>query len=835
MERIGFMAEKRKRISRQIWSRSGIILMVFGLVMCAVIAKLAYLQIANHEYYKELVVNEITMETEVNPERGTIYDSTGNILATNKTVYLCFISPQDIIDYVEEATAERAELAADAAATGKEFEDPTMTKPFKTDKGEYPAMPIAQGISRFLSDTLDVEYEKILEKTAKNGRRYEEIKDKIDEEAAKKIREFIDENDLTRMIYLRAGSIRYYPYNELASHVLGLTNADGVGTYGLEAYYNNLLEGTSGRYVTAQDALNHEMGFEYETFIEAENGYNIVTTIDTYIQYELENQLNATVKENLANNRATGIVMNVKTGAVLGMATSPGFDCNKPYELDELSLAKLEKYDGSEEHTEDAKKLAANAVKAEEKDLDEESEEFAAKALAYYKDNRDELTSQAYTNKKYELIYAMWKNKAITELYEPGSTSKIITTAMVFEEGVVSPTDMFTCVGALKVDGYPKPISCHDHRGHGTVTYARGLQQSCNPTLMQAAFRLGEEKFYNYFERFGYTSITGIDLPGETAGLYSSWKDFSHVSLAVYSFGQTYKTTPIQQIAAIAAVANGGKYVTPHFLSEVVDDDGNVIDEYGTDVKRQVVSEEVCKTISEILEDGVSGDGGAKNAYVKGYKIAAKTGTSEKRDIKDETLRVSSTVAYAPYDDPEIAILVMVDEPMGGVVYGSRVAAPYVSKFLANVLPYLGYEPQYTEEELATVDINVRNYSGYSVMGAKDDIEGRGLICEVIGEGETVISQVPTEGSTVTKQHGRIILYTGEESAKATVTVPDVEGKTGEAAMRILVNAGLNVRLRGAKDSQSATVISQSVEAGTKVARGTVIEISIVHTDITDG
>ncbi len=829
------MAERKKRISRQIWTRSGVLLLFFAFAICAVVAKLAYLQIMNYDYYKELVVDEITLETEVNPERGTIYDSTGNILATNKTVYLCFISPQDIIDYVEEATAEKEELAAKAAAAGEEFVDPTMTKPFKTDKGEYPSMPIAQGISRFLSDTLDVDYDDILEKTAKNGRRYEVVKNKIDEEAAKKVREFVAENEIPRMIHLQAGSIRYYPYNELASHVLGLTNSDGVGTYGLEAYYNNLLEGTSGRYVTAQDALNHEMGFEYETFIEAENGYNIVTTIDTYIQYELENQLNATVKENLANNRATGIVMNVKTGAILAMATSPGFDCNQPYELDDLSLAKLEKYQGSEEHTEDAKKLAETAVKSENKDLSEESEEFAAKSLAYFKDNHDDLINQAYTNKRYELIYAMWKNKAITELYEPGSTSKIITTAMVFEEGVVSPTDMFTCVGALKVDGYASPISCHDHKGHGTVTYARGLQQSCNPTLMMAAFRLGEEKFYNYFERFGYTSITGVDLPGEAAGLYSSWNNFGHVSLAVYSFGQTYKTTPIQQIAAIAAVANGGKYVTPHFLSQVVDDDGNIISEYETDVKRQVVSEEVCKTISEILEDGVSGDGGAKNAYVKGYKIAAKTGTSEKRDIKDEALRVSSTVAYAPYDDPEIAILIMVDEPMGGVVYGSRVAAPYVSKFLSNVLPYLDYEPQYTEEELATVDINVRNYTGYSIMGARDDIESRGLICEIIGDGDTVVSQVPAEGSTVTKQHGRIILYTGEENAKATVTVPDVEGKTGEAAMRILVNAGLNVRVRGAKDSQSATVISQSVEAGTKVARGTVIEISIVHTDITDG
>ena len=352
---------------------------------------------------------------------------------------------------------------------------------------------------------------------------------------------------------------------------------------------------------------------------------------------------------------------------------------------------------------------------------------------------------------------------------------------------------------------------------------------------MLASFRLGQEKFYKYFEDFGYTSRTGIDLPGEAEGLYSSYQDFSNVSLAVYSFGQTYKTTPIQQITAISAVANGGYVVTPHFLSQVVDDEGNVIKDYETQIKRQVASEDVCKLISEILEDGVSGDGGAKNAYVKGYKIAAKTGTSEKRDITDQALRISSTVAYAPYDDPEIAVLIMVDEPMGGVVYGSRVAAPYVSKFLSNVLPYLGYEPQYTEEELKNVDVNILNYTGYYLPTAKADIESRGLVCEVVGDGEHVISQVPAEGSTVSKQNGRVILYTGEESAKATIEVPDVEGKTGEAAMRILVNAGLNVRIRGAKDSQNATVISQSVEAGEMVARGTVIEISIVHTDITDG
>lgn len=828
------MSERRKRISRRIWSRSGVILMFFALAIGAVIAKLAFLQIYSYDYYKERVVSEITMETQVNPERGTIYDNAGNILATNKTVYLCFISPQDIIDTVAKAEEEKAEHTAEAASTDTEYEDPTMVKPFTTVKGEYPAMPIAQGIARFLADTLEVDYDEVLEKTAKEGRRYEEIKEKIDEDKAELIRQFISDNGLTREIYLRAGSIRFYPYNELACHVLGITNSDGVGTYGLEAYYNNLLEGTSGRYVTAQDALNNEMGFEYETFIEAEDGYNIVTTIDTYMQYELENQLNATVKENLAANRATGIVMNVKTGAILAMATSPGYNCNAPYELDYLSAEKLVAYESSDERTEDALALAKNKIKGENPSLSEESSEFESKVQAYYKENYSELYEQAFTNKRYELIYAMWKNKAITELYEPGSTSKIITTAMVFEEGVVKPTDSFTCTGALKVDGFPRPISCHDHAGHGTVSYARGLQQSCNPTLMLASFRLGETKFFRYFENFGYTGVTGIDLPGEAAGLYTPEQYFTHVSLAVYSFGQTYKTTPIQQITAISAVANGGYLVTPHLLGQVVDDDGNIIKTYETDVKRQVVSTEVCNTISTILEDGVSGDGGAKNAYVKGYKIAAKTGTSEKRDIKDAALRVSSTVAYAPYDDPEIAILIMVDEPMGGVVYGSRVAAPYVANFMANVLPYMGYEPQYTDEELKNVDVSILNYKGYYLETAKADITSRGLTYEVVGDGEHVISQVPAEGSTVSKTTGKIILYTGSETPEPTVKVPDVQGKTGEAANRILVNAGLNVRLMGAKDSQSATVISQSIAPDTMVARGTVIEINIVHTDITD-
>ena len=819
------MAERKKRISRRIWSRSSVILLVFFAVAAIVVLKLVKLQLFDYEMYKSLVMDEITIETQVNPERGTIYDANGNILATNTTVYLCFISPEDIIEAM--------------AGENDKIEIPKGGYSLTTEKGTYSGLALDEYVAHFLADTLEEDYNKILEKAQKKGRRYEEIQDKISEEKAEAIRVFISENKLTSEIYLRAGTIRYYPYNDLAAHVIGFTNSDGIGTYGLEAYYNNMLEGTSGRYVTAQDALNNDMGFEYETYIEAENGYNLVTTIDTYMQYELENQLNTTVKENLAANRATGVVMNVKTGAVLAMATSPGFDLNAPYELDELSLAKLEAYKTSSDREADAKKIAANQIKNENPDLDTESEKFASLVSGRYAEKRDEFYETAYTNKRFELIYAMWKNKAITELYEPGSTSKIITTAMVFEEGVTNPNEMFTCTGAYMVSGYPYPIHCHERSGHGTVTYTRGLQQSCNPTLMQVALRLGREKFYKYFEDFGYTSRTGIDLPGETAGLYSSYKDFSNVSLAVYSFGQTYKTTPIQQITAIATVANGGYAITPHFLSRVEDDEGNVIDTYETDVKRQVISSDVCSTISAILENGVSTDGGARNAYVRGYKIAAKTGTSEKIDEKDEggnaNLRVSSTVAYAPYDDPEIAILIMVDEPMGGSVYGSIVAAPYVADFMANVLPYLGYEPQYTEEEMSAIEVNVLSYYGYLVENAEYDLRNRGLKCEVVGDGDTVVAQMPPAGSSITKADGTVVLYTGAETPKATVEVPDVIGKTAEAANRILVNAGLNVSLKGTGSSEeTVTVVTQSIEAGKKVAPGTVVEISLMDLSITD-
>ena len=347
------------------------------------------------------------------------------------------------------------------------------------------------------------------------------------------------------------------------------------------------------------------------------------------------------------------------------------------------------------------------------------------------------------------------------------------------------------------------------------------------------SLKVGQEKFYNYFEQFGYNAVTGIDLPNEIATYYHDYQDFTVASLAVYSFGQTFKTTALQQLTAISAVANGGKLITPHVLKDILDDDGNVVQSYETDVKRQVVSEETCKTITEILEEGVSGNGGARNAYTAGYKVAAKTGTSEKKDKKDEngeySLRVGSCVAYAPADDPKVAVIFIVDEPSAGSVFGSVVAAPYVSNLMSFILPYMGYEPSYTEEELEKVEIGVSNYVGSTVENAEADLGWREINYKIIGDGLTVTSQIPAGGSTMTKKDGILYLYTGDAIPTTDIEVPDLVGKTAEAANRIVTNLGLNVSISGASNGSIATVSSQSPAAGEVVSAGTVVTIEMRH------
>jgi Cell division protein FtsI/penicillin-binding protein 2 len=733
--------------------RSTIIGLVCVAAWVAIIRQLFVLQIVDYDQYQTKVLDNIQRETTLTAERGIIYDRNMVQLATNYTVYRVFISPRDIIDDAQ-------------------------------------AKLIANG----LVELLGVDYNEVIDRAGRTGRADETIKKNVSEEDADKVLEFITANDLDSQIHLEASTSRYYPYNSLAAQVIGLVGTDG-GLLGLELEYNDYLSGSSGRYLTARNAYGLSMPYKYDTYIDASNGANLVTTIDLTLQSMLEKELEKTYIDSAPLNRVTGVVLNPKTGAVLAMATYPSFNLNDPYTLTDEYQKKLDE--------------SGYAVGSDE-----------YKAL--------------YTT----LLYSMWKNKAVSELYEPGSTFKIITSAAALEENVVKFTDMFTCTGSFYVEGYSKPIHCWKTSGHGTISFEVGLQQSCNPTLMQVAARLGREKFYEYFKAFGYTEKTGIDLPGEANSYYHAYSGFNQVELAVYSFGQTFKVTPLQQLTGICTVANGGYLVTPYVVEKLVDDDGNVLMSHKTDVKRQVVSTEVCTEVTDVLERGVSGNGGAKNAYVAGYKVAAKTGTSEVRDILDENgnsyLRVGSCVAYAPSDDPQIAVIIVVDQPQNGGVFGSVIAAPYVSSFLNEALPYLGVERNYTDEDLARIAVTVGDYVGKSVGDAKTLVNTLGVDVEVKGDGSTVTYQMPTSGESINKDTGKIILYCGDETPTDTVTVPNVMNMSATNCNQTLLNYGLNILIDGTTNydiASGAVVIAQEPASGTVVPSGTVVTVTLRYLD----
>ena len=474
------------------------------------------------------------------------------------------------------------------------------------------------------------------------------------------------------------------------------------------------------------------------------------------------------------------------------MGTYPSFDLNDPYTLDETSSALLE----------------ASGLEKGSKEYNE-----------YY----------------WELLYGLWNNKAVSYLYEPGSTMKMVTTAMALEEDCVKFSNVFTCSGKMQVSG--TTIHCHQTRGHGSAPFSTMLQKSCNPTIMTIAARLGASKFYSYFESFGYTSKTGVDLPGEASGLYVALSGFNSVELACYSFGQTFKTTLIQQITAISTIANGGNLVTPRLVNALVDSDGNTVVSYETKYKKQVVSEDVCDSIISVLADGVSSGNGVKNAYIAGYKIAAKTGTSEKRDSADKKARIGSCVAVAPADDPQVAVIIIVDEPQISNRYGSTVAAPYVAAVLEQVLPYLGIEREYSDEEMSRIAVKVGNYKAMSVEKAVAAVNKLKVEYEIVGDGQTVTKQIPAAGETLTNINGKIILYTGGVAADKMVTVPDVTNMSVATAIKLLQSKNLNVLIEGASNynqGEGATVISQSVEAGVQLHEWDVVKIVCRYLDDSD-
>lgn len=732
---------------------TAIAFLLFAAYLATNIFKLQYFK---YDYYKQKVYDQITTSSAMRAKRGNIYDANMNLLATTRTVWRVFLSSRDI------KKAEKAD--------GKDY-----------------GGQIADG----LSSLLGVDREILLSKIRNTNVLDITVKRSVEEEEYRAVLNFIREAGLEKLIFTEAQTSRYYPAGTMAAHVLGFTGSDNQGLYGLEYKYEATLAGKDGYYVYAKDANGQALSTEYATYFPAEDGYSLVTTLDSYIQSALEGELEKIRINHLVNNRVAGIVMDTKTGAILAMATSSPFDPNDPYTLDSVSEAKL-----------------------------------AASGLA--------AGSDEYRAYRRELMQIMWSNKAVSETYEPGSTFKIVTVATALEQGVATMSDRFSCIGYYEVGGWH--IKCHKVKGHGSgFTLAYGLQMSCNPTMMQLAERIGAQSFYDSVGKFGYFEKTGIDLPSEASTIFHKPENIGSTELATASFGQRFKVTIIGQLTAIAAVANGGNLVTPHVVERVIDSDGNTVSQFENTVRRRVISEEVARTVSAVLEEGVSGDGGAKNARVSGYKIAAKTGTSQKFDVLDANgnsyLRIGSTVAFAPSDESGIAVIIVVDEPTCAVKYGSVVAAPYVAEVMAKALPYLGYAREGGDDE-----ITVENYVGMHVETAKKKLSDAKIPFEVVGGGSTVLRQTPTGGESVTASLSRVILYT-EETPPDTIIVPSLVGKSAAEANRIAVDAGFNICIRGVKDFLSvdgAKVAAQSLPEGTLAKRGDVIVLTLLYYDSED-
>ena len=746
-----------KVITKKITERRIIaVVLLFAFLSSLLIFNIFRLCYLNHDYYAKKTYDQVTTSSRLVAERGKIYDSNMNVLARSDTVWRIFVSPKEI------RSAE------------------------KKNGIDYTSI-IAKGLSQILSLNESALYKKIKESNVLDVT----IKQSCREEEYRNVLNFISERSLQSLIFTEASATRSYPESTLAAHVLGFVGSDSQGLYGLEYYYDDLLSGEDGYYVYAKDANGKALDTEYSSYFPATDGYSIVTTLDSYIQSELESILESVRINHEVQNRVTGIVMDTKTGAILAMATTTPFDPNNPFTLDAISLDKLTN-SGLEPNSDEYKKL------------------------------------------KNELLQTMWSNKAISETYEPGSTFKIVTVSAALDMGVATPRDTFSCCGYTQIGGYR--IRCHKTGGHGSgFSLAYGLQMSCNPCMISLSERVGANSFYSYVEKFGYLEKTGIDLPGEATTIFHKEESIGTTELATASFGQRFKVTVINQLTAISAVANSGYLVTPYLVDKVIDSEGNIVSEHAPEIKRQVISEEVAKTVSSILIEGVSGNGGAKNAGVMGYDIAAKTGTSQKFDILDENgnsyLRIGSTVAYSNDAEKGISTIIVVDEPTSDVKYGSVVAAPYVSELLEKILPYLEFKSSADEYNEA-----VNNYVGMNVNSVRDMLTKSKISYEIIGDGTTVLAQMPPAGDVITKPLSKVILYTTNEETAYT-TVPNFVGLTLSEAVKLATNRGFNICLAGntaEAHSGNDIVKEQSLQPGEKVAKGTLITfraITIKHED----
>ena len=738
-------SEKVRRANRIIQNRTMILMAVLGvLVFLILVIKLFSLQILRHDELEAKALDQQTRSTEVAATRGTIYDRNGNIMAISATAETVFLSP----------------LEMDRALSDK----------------DNPVAWTKDSVAQKLSEILEINKEGILKKMERTDSQYEVLKLRVEEDVADQIRTFINDEGVVG-VYMVTDAKRYYPYATLASQIIGFVGTDNYGLYGLEARYNDVLDGETGLVVSTKDPTGSDMLYGYEQYYKAQNGSDIVLTLDATVQYYVEKALSEMVTSTEAQG-ATGIVMDVETGAVLAMASSPTYDLNDPSTVYESRLASL------------------------------------------VKDGQLDLA---------DAQLRQWRNRAINDTYEPGSTFKVLTLAAALEEGVIDENTTFDCTGSIHV--LDATIHCSNRAGHGHQTLEQTAGNSCNPAFITYGLRLGTEKFYRYMKDFGLVNGSGIDLEGEALGIFAPQETASELDLACYAFGQNFNTTPVALISAQAACINGGYLHTPYVVERVVDSEGNVLSSHDSTPVRQVVSEETSAIVRRCLEYVVS-SGTGRNGQVHGYRIGGKTGTADKGNTGEVVL---SFMCFAPADDPKYIMLLTLDSPTGEGRGGGGTVAPYASRIMGEILPYLGVEPSYSAEELLGSDTTVNYVIGMTVADAEEKLKSKGFSVKVVGDGDTVTDQTP-EGGTVIPGKSRVILYAGSEKPDTLCTVPSLVGLSPSEANMAVSSAGLLLRFTGTTDSGSGSVrvINQSEAAGAQVEAGTVISVQLSDSGVTD-
>ena len=742
-------SESIRRANRIIQTRSFVLMILMGVVMFVLLFfRLFDLQITRHEELQSKAVNQQTRRTVVTASRGTIYDTAGNILAISSSAETIILSPLEINNALND-TENPVTWTKDSLAAG-------------------------------LAEILGKDAASIRKRMDNVKSQYELIQLRADEEVAAKVRAYVEENKISG-VHLVADTKRYYPYGSLAAQVIGFVGDDNTGLYGLEAYYEEELEGQSGLVISAKDQAENDMLYTYEQYFAAKNGSDLTLTLDTTIQYYLEKGLEAMTDKFSAANGASGIVMNAKTGGIMAMASYPNYDLN---DFLTVSDQTLQERIGRGENT-----------------------------LA-------------------EMQLLQWRNKALNDTYEPGSTFKILTLSAALEEGVVDKTTTVNCGGSVNISGYT--IHCSNKNGHGLQTLVQSVGNSCNPAFINYGLRVGNEKFYEYMRSFGLMNTTGIDLGGEAVGVFAADSSFTQLDLACYAFGQNFTVTPLTLIAAQAACVNGGYLHTPYLVERITDSDGNVTYRHDSTPVRQVISEQTSATVRECLEYVVA-SGTGKNGQVAGYRIGGKTGTADKGQTGDV---VVSFLCFAPADDPQVIMLITMDTPSratGTYVSGGNMVAPTASTVMAEILPYLGIEPSYSAEELLGMDTTVPNVIGSTVEQAKEKLKERALSYKIVGDGDAITDQTPAGGAIIPGK-STVILYASAAKPTDKCVVPHLLGKTPSEANTAATAAGLLIRFSGTTGSESSAirVLSQSIDEGTEVDAGTVITVQLGDTSVTD-